>query len=84
MRNAIFCLLRGGCQSALLPGELPPKITVYDQLRRWWADGTPPGVDHALHARARAATGREPQPSAGIADGQAARTAEAGGPRGGT
>jgi putative transposase len=80
--DAIFYLLRSGCQWALLPKEFPPRSTVYDYFRRWWDDGTLLAVHHALHARARAAAGREPQPTAGIVDSQSAKTAEAGGPRG--
>jgi putative transposase len=80
--DAIFYLLRSGCQWRLLPREFPPRSTVYDYFRRWWADGTLLGIYHALHAMARAAAGREPQPSAGIVDSQSVRTAEAGGPRG--
>lgn len=80
--DAIFYLLRSGCQWALLPREFPPKSTVYDYFRRWWADGTLLAVYHALHALARAAAGREPQPTAGIVDSQSVKTAEAGGPRG--
>ncbi|NKB16452.1 MAG: IS5 family transposase [Sphingomonadales bacterium] len=80
--DAIFYLLRTGCQWRLLPREFPPKSTVYDYFRRWWADGTLLGVYHALLELARAAASREPQPTAGIVDSQSVKTAEAGGPRG--
>jgi transposase len=81
--DAIFYLLRTGCQWRLLPKEFPPRSTVYDYFRRWWADGTLLGIYHALLELARAAAGREPQPTAGIVDSQSVKTAEAGGPRGG-
>jgi transposase len=80
--NAIFYLLRTGCQWALLPKEFPPKSTVYEYFRRWWADGILLGIYHALLERARVAAGREAQPTAGIVDSQSVKTAEAGGPRG--
>jgi putative transposase len=80
--DAIFYLLRSGCQWRLLPKEFPPRSTVYEYFRRWWADGTLLAIYHALHARARAAAGREPQPTAAIVDSQSVKTAEAGGPRG--
>jgi putative transposase len=80
--DAIFYLLRSGCQWRLLPKEFPPRSTVYDYFRRWWDDGTLLVIYHVLHAQARAAAGREPQPTAGIVDSQSVKTAEAGGPRG--
>lgn len=80
--DAIFYLLRTGCQWALLPKEFPPKSTVYDYFRRWWADGTLLGIYHGLLKQVRAAAGREPQPTAGIVDSQSVKTAEAGGPQG--
>jgi transposase len=80
--DAIFYLLRTGCQWRLLPKEFPPKSTVYDYFRRWWADGILLDIYHRLLELVRAAAGREPQPTAGIVDSQSVKTAEAGGPKG--
>ena len=38
--DAIFYLLRTGCQWRLLPKCFPPRSTVFGYFRRWWRDGT--------------------------------------------
>ena len=38
--NAIFYLLRSGCQWRMLPREFPPWSTVYHYFRIWRLDGT--------------------------------------------
>ena len=37
--DAIFYLLRTGCQWAMLPTGFPPKSRVFGYFRRWWQDG---------------------------------------------
>lgn len=80
--DAIFYLLRTGCQWRLLPKCFPPRSTVFGYFRRWWRDGTLLGLYYALLVLARASAGREAQPTAGIVDSQSVRTSESGGPRG--
>ena len=80
--DAIFYLLRAGCQWRLLPKCFPPRSTVFGYFRRWWRDGTLLGLYYALLVLARASAGREAQPTAGIVDSQSVRTSESGGPRG--
>jgi putative transposase len=80
--DAIFYLLRTGCQWRLLPKCFPPRSTVFGYFRRWWQDGTLLGLYYALLVPARQAAGREPQPTAGIVDSQSVKTSESGGPRG--
>src|SRR5580693_4503963 len=38
--NAVFYVLRGGCQWRLLPKDFPPYQTVYDYFRSWRLLGT--------------------------------------------
>ena len=80
--DAIFYLLRTGCQWAMLPKHFPPKSTVFGYFRRWWQDGTLLGLYYGLLVLARQAAGRDPQPTAAIVDSQSVKTSESGGPRG--
>ena len=80
--DAIFYLLRTGCQWRLLPKRFPPKSTVFGYFRRWWQDGTLLGLYYGLLVLARHAAGREAQPTAAIVDSQSVKTSESGGPRG--
>jgi putative transposase len=80
--NAIFYLLRTGCQWRLLPHEFPPWATVYHYFRRWENDGFWVLLHRALYEQTRAAAGRAVCPSVVIMDGQSVKTAERGGTRG--
>jgi transposase len=80
--DAIFYLLRTGCQWAMLPKGFPPKSTVFGYFRRWWRDGTLLGLYYGLLVSAREAAGRDAQPTAGIVDSQSVKTSESGGVRG--
>ena len=80
--DAIFYLLRTGCQWRRLPKCFPPRSTVFGYFRRWWQDGTLLGLYYALLALARQAAGREAQPTVAIVDSQSVKTTESGGPRG--
>lgn len=80
--DAIFYLLRTGCQWRLLPRDFPPWSTVHHYFRSWKNTGTWVRVHRNLYARARLAAGREPCPSLVIMDGQSVKTTERGGVRG--
>jgi len=41
--NAIFYILRGGCQWRMLPREFPPHQTVYHYFRTWRRAGSGSG-----------------------------------------
>lgn len=60
--NAIFYLLRTGCQWRLLPSDFPPRSTVYHWFARWRRDGTWEKTNHALLMEVREAAGREASP----------------------
>ena len=73
--NALLYQARTGCQWRLLPREFPPWQSVYDQFRRWKADGTWEQIHDALREQVRVSAGRELSPSAGILDSQSVRVA---------
>lgn len=80
--DAIFYLLRTGCQWRLLPRCFPPWSTVHHYLRAWQRQGVWVRLHRAVYAVARAAAGRSACPSLVIMDGQSIKTTERGGVRG--
>ena len=80
--DAVFYLLRTGCQWRALPHEFPPWTAVFYHFAQWRRQGTWEQVNARLRGQHRVAKGRNAQPTAAIIDSQSARTTEAGGPRG--
>lgn len=78
--DAIFYLVRSGCAWRMLPQEFPPWPTVFSQFRRWRLDGTLHRMHDRLRVRARAAEGRDPEPSAAVIDSQTVKGTGVGGP----
>jgi putative transposase len=74
--NGIFYVLRTGCGWEMLPHDLPPYSTVYYYFRRWQKTGVWQQMNNALRQRLRQQEGRNPQPSAAIADSQSVKTTE--------
>jgi putative transposase len=77
--DAIFYILRSGCQWRLLPHDFPRWPTVYHYFRAWRINGTWERINQAIRERLRIRLGRNPQPSAGIVDSQSIKTTGIGG-----
>ncbi len=78
--NAVFYLLRTGCQWRMLPHHFPPWGTSY--FRSWEHSGVWVLLHRAVYEQARVAAGRAVCPSLVIMDGQSVKTTERGGTRG--
>lgn len=76
--NAIFYVLRSGCQWPMQPHDFPPWKTVYTYFRNWRVDGTWLQMHDALRKKVRRAQGRHPEASAAILDSQSVKTTEKG------
>jgi putative transposase len=68
--NAIFYVLKSGCQWRLLPHDFPRWPTVYHYFRTWRLDGTWERMHSAVRKRVRVRLKRDPEPSAGVVDSQ--------------
>jgi transposase len=77
--NAIFYVLRTGCQWYNLPHDFPPWKAVYNNFRNWESKGIFEKINDRLRALLRQRDGRQQDPSAAIIDSQTARTTEKGG-----
>jgi len=66
--NGLRWIIRTGAQWRMMPNDLPPWATVYQQSQRWQKAGVFEALVHDLRLLLRLAEGRLEQPSAAIFD----------------
>jgi transposase len=78
--NGLRWLVRAGASWRMMPHDLPPYYTVYQQTQRWFKAGVFEDIVHDLRELLRLAASREAEPSAAIYDGRTLQsTPESGG-----
>jgi len=81
--NALRWLVRAGAPWRMLPNDLPPWYTVYQQTQRWLKAGSFEAIVHDLRTMLRLAQGRNPEPSAAIFDSRTIQSSPESGSRAG-
>jgi putative transposase len=74
--NAIFYVIRSGCQWEMLPHDLPHPSTVYSYFSKWKKKGIWQAIHDKLRVEVREKVGKKAQVTAAIADSQTVKTAE--------
>lgn len=77
--DAMFYLLKTGCQWRMLPSDFPKWELVYYYFQKWSRDGTLEEIHEVLRKRVRQKRGRAPSPSVSIIDSQSIKTTKTGG-----
>ena len=81
--NGLRWIVRAGAAWRLMPHDLPPWHTVYQQSQRWLKAGVFEAMVHDLREVLRVAQGRNPQPSAAIFDSRTVQSTPESGTRAG-
>ena len=81
--NGLRYIVRTGMQWRMMPNDLPPWYTVYQQTQRWIKAGVFEALVHDLRMLLREIAGRYPQPSAAIFDGRVLQSSPESGARAG-
>jgi transposase len=81
--NGLRWIVRAGAAWRLLPHDLPPWYTVYQQSQRWLKAGVFEAMVHDLREVLRLAQGRNAQPSAAIFDSRTLQSTPESGTRAG-
>lgn len=77
--NALFYLVRSGCQWRMIPHEFPPWKTCYNYYRAWIDSGTWDEIAFILRMDVRVQAGRKDTPRVAAVDSQSVKTTEQGG-----
>jgi transposase len=81
--NGLRWIVRVGAAWRLMPHDLPPWYTVYQQSQRWLKAGVFEAIVHDLREVLRVAQGRNTQPSAAIFDSRTLQSTPESGTRAG-
>ena len=81
--NSLRWIVRAGASWRMMPNDLPPWFTVYQQTQRWINAGVFEAIVHDLRALLRLAKGRKEQPSAAIFDSRTLQSTPESGERAG-
>ncbi|AIK96326.1 IS5 family transposase [Candidatus Odyssella acanthamoebae] len=74
--NAIFYLLKTGCQWRMLPKDFPPWGTVHYYFRRWRLEGVWFKIHEELRSTVRKNSQKHEHSTIGIMDSQSVKTTE--------
>lgn len=81
--NGLRYVVRGGISWRMVPNDLPPWHTIYQQTQRWLKAGVFEAMVHDLRALLRLAAGRDQQPTGAIFDSRTLQSSPESGERGG-